>query len=127
VKISNKAVLLALSISIMLSACGKSAGPLADGHSRIEVKCGGFSGADIDAVVQGATIPVDEEELSCFFYGEAYLDVPVPPTIYDVRVKVDTDRGPQMEKFETVTFSASGQEKTIWFYDINISSPPIKF
>lgn len=98
---------------LLLTACTDSPGPLAPDKSRIKVKCGGFSGAEIDAVIPGGSFPYASDELECFFYGEAYLDVPVPPESYEIRA----DRKP----FETVHFTGPGQKKTIWYYDISTS------
>lgn len=100
-----------------LSACSDSPGPLAPGYSRIEVKCGGFSDATIDAVPEGEVTPVAEKDLECFFYGEINLDVPVPPEKYTIRA----DREP----FEKVAFTGSGEKKTVWYYDITVPSIPI--
>jgi hypothetical protein len=78
--IMNKIVFGFVLITILLlTACTDSPGPLAPDKSRIKVKCGGFSGAEIDAVIPGGSFPYASDELECFFYGEAYLDVPVPP------------------------------------------------
>lgn len=124
-KTSNLSLLLVLSIFIILSGCSQSPGPLADGYSRIEIKCSGLGGADIDAVIPGTsgTTAAHTEyrtELGCFFTGKAYIDVPVPPYTYNLRVQIDSDTGPQMRTFDTVTFSGSGQQVTIR-YDVGLT------
>lgn len=129
-KISSLLLLLLLSIVIVLNGCSQSPGPLADGNSRIEIKCSGIGGADLDVVFQGTTEVLATTELGCFFTGKAYMDVPVPPPFqpipvlppynYNIRVKVDSDTGPKKQTIDTVSFTRPGQQITIRYHDYNI-------
>jgi hypothetical protein len=90
------------------SACSNSPGPLAAGNSRIKVHCTGFDLNSHLAYVLDAGTNVQvgsNQDLSCIFSGDVYIDMPVPP--YQYKVYIDN------QFFQLVTFSGSGEQTTV--------------
>ena len=74
-----------LFLLIGTSACSSGPGPLAAGNSRIKVHCTGFDlNSHLVYVMDAATnkqVGINQD-LTCIFSGNVYIDVPVPPSIY---------------------------------------------
>lgn len=92
-----------------ISACSQQPGPLAAGNSRIKVHCSGF---DLNShvvyvtdVAAGKAVYDSNRDLTCIFSGNVYIDVPVPPSQYNVYIDNNL--------YELVTFSSAGVQTTV--------------
>lgn len=104
---STKLIIL-LCVLLFLTACD-SFPPLESGKSRIIVEGYGFGSVNIEAV--SGIYTTGKKELSFFVVGEEYLDVPVPPTNYNLLVN--------NRAFKTVTFSGPGETKKFSYVGIS--------
>jgi hypothetical protein len=112
----TKLAILLLGLLFLLTACD-SFPPLEPGKSRIIIEGYGFGSVYIEAVAGSYT--TGKKKLSFFIVGEEYLDVPVPPTDYNVLVDNRT--------FKTVTFSGPGETKKFSYVGISGVSGSVSF
>jgi hypothetical protein len=105
-----KLAILFLFVLSGTSACSNNPGPLAAGNSRIKVHCTGFDlNSHLVYVMDAASKQMvgSNQDLSCIFSGDVYIDVPVPPSQYNVYI--------DSQLYQLVTFTGSGIQQTVNF------------
>ncbi len=98
--------LLAFAGFALMPSC--SAPPLEDGYSRFQFNCVGYveeTPVRVYQVIDGNNVFYKDTEIGCIVYGEDYIDVPVPPNTYLLKIGGGSIRH---------TFGGPGETKEYW-------------